>query len=162
MIAFVLTLIFATSGFIGGGGPGSPNVISSGSDWGFIGGGNANTISAGRLHSFIGGGQANTVDADRAVVVGGSGNIVTGANSAILGGTGNNDGGVPNMGLYGQGLTATPIPSVLGAFWANELVIPNIPMGNLVGGVPVPPPLYPPGSLWYYPDANLNNVVYVV
>ena len=61
---------------------------------------------------------------------------------------------------YGQ--HGANIPSGTGALWANELVVPDIPIGTLSGGVPVPPIGYPSGSLWYYPDVNGNNAVYVV
>ncbi|NDC42168.1 MAG: hypothetical protein EBZ77_11570 [Chitinophagia bacterium] len=67
------------------------------------------------------------------------------------------------MGMFGKGLTAATIPSGLGAFWANELVVPNIPVGFCPsGGSITPPGGYPSGSLWYYPDTTGNNVVYVI
>lgn len=59
--------------------------------------------------------------------------------------------------MYGTALAAANIPSGLGAFWANELVIPNIPIGT-GGGAPVG---YPPGSLYYLINAGLCQV-YVV
>ena len=65
--------------------------------------------------------------------------------------------------MFANGLTATVAPSAMGpglpsAFWVDELVVANIPMGG-VG--PTPPLFLPPGALWYFPDALGNKVVYV-
>lgn len=145
-----------------------------------IGGGRANTIEGpfsgifsgeknqvfpDATHNFIGGGHCNLIEAACNVIGGGCANCTTGAYSAILGGSGNCDNGEPLTGIYGTGIVAAnipPIPFGTGAFWVNEIVVRDIPMGILSGSTPAPPPGYPTGSLWYYPDANLNKVVYVV
>jgi len=76
--------------------------------------------------------------------------------SAILGGQGNNDNGFTYTGMYGVGLNGANIPSGTGAFWANELVIPDIPVTT------GPPPVgYPLGSLYYVVIGGLKQVFVV-
>jgi hypothetical protein len=86
-------------------------------------------------------------------------NKLTAASSVVLGGSNNSDGGQANMAIYGNGITASSIFGGLGAVWAHELVLVNIPMGNIGA---TPPFGYPLGSLYYFPDGAGNNVVYVV
>ena len=68
--------------------------------------------------------------ATHAVIGGGSGNKVSGSCSAILGGVNNCDNGHPFTGIFGNGIVAAPFTgSFVGqsAFWANAMVVPNIP-----------------------------------
>ena len=106
-----------------------------------------NIVGSGATHAVIGNG--------------GSGNKVSGSCSTILGGVNNCDNGHAFTGIFGNSISAAIIPGGNGAFWVNELVVPNIPIGTLVAGIPAPPP-YPTWSLWYYPDVNGNKVVYAV
>ena len=171
-------------------GGGCLNCIPQG-QYNVLGGGDNNTISNPTpgtnepLYSVIVGGQLNCIDTDvlndtvfatiggghnnyiapgayNTAILGGDSNSLTGSCSAILGGANNNDNGFAYTGMYGVGLGGANIPSGTGALWANELVVPDIPMGTLSGGIPVPPGGYPSRALWFYPDANGNNVVYVV
>jgi hypothetical protein len=168
-------------GFVGNG---ESNYVCPGSNWAtvvngqfnticgsnsFIGSGDNNRIGGaiadpGADFSFIGSGQNNNIQPNtcHGAIFSGDSNVVSGNCSAILGGQNNNDNGNPYTGIYGTGISAAAIPSGTGAFWANELVVPNIPTGFLTLGIPTPPAGYPVGSLWYFPDANGNKVVYVV
>ena len=140
-----------------------------GAEYGFIGSGQNNCIDTGAAMStatpfgVIGGGQNNTIcaGATHSAIVGGQNNCALGQCSVILGGSNNNDGGFPHTAVFGNGISATLVPGP-SSFWVDELVVPNIPIGFLTGIVPTPPVGYPTGSLWYYPDVNGNNVVYVV
>jgi len=118
------TLPSATRNFIGSG---DSNI--TGGESNSVTGGLGNAIAASAMHSHIGGGHGNTV---------------SGKCSAILGGQNSTDSGQPLTGIFGSGIVATPIPGGLGAFWANELVIPNIPLS-----AGPPPPGYPLGALYY-------------
>ncbi len=139
----------AANSFIGGGGNNCIDDAGSTTGWATIGGGAGNCIFPGTNHSSI---------------FGGSGNFVSGSCSAILGGANNSDGGFPNTAVFGNTLVATQDPATMGfagipsAFWVDDLVAANIPMG--APGPSAPPG--PPGMLWYYPDALGNKVVYVV
>jgi hypothetical protein len=124
---------------------GQQQLIASAADYSAILGGQQNTIATGFQHSAIAGGCGNTINANCASILGGCGNTV------------NND----YTAVFGVGITTTLVPGP-SSIWADELVIPNIPIGILFGGIPTPPIGYPTGSLWYYPDTNGNNVVYVV
>ena len=120
-------------------------------DFSFIGGGQNNLISsvgASSHYGAIGGGQNNVIHpgALHASIFGGNANQVSGSNSAILGGSGNNDNGIPFTGMYGNGLVASvPVLGAPSAFWADTLVIPNIPLittGPAYAALPI-------GALYY-------------
>jgi hypothetical protein len=135
------------------------NVAMGNALYNTIGNGVCNTITN-TNHSFIGSGYKNQITGNCSFISSGANNTVSGAYSSILGGSGNNDNGYPYTGIFGNGITV-PVGGVPGpsSFWVNELVAPSMPIG-LPG--PTQPPGYPTGSLWYYPDAFGNNVVYVV
>ena len=136
-------------------GAGFENCILAGGDDSSIMSGAINKLSG--VRSFIGSGDYNTLSSRGSSIVGGNGNTVSGDYSAILGGQGNNDNGFTYTGMYGVGLNGANIPSGTGAFWANELVIPDIPAGT-GGGAPFG---YPLGSLYYLVVGGLKQV-YVV
>ena len=116
----------------------------------FIGGGSNNTIdSSGSPTSFatIGGGQNNYIapGTNHASIFGGNGNQLSGNCSAILGGSGNNDNGVPNTGMYANGLTVPfAVPGAPSAFWVDQLVMSNI----VVDTTGVIWPTLPTGTLY--------------
>ena len=126
-----------------------------------IGGGNAHKINTGSQYAFIGGGNAHSLTGNASAIVGGDTNTTGGNCSVILGGYGNSDGGNDFTAVFGNGITASAIPSGNGAMWVNQLVATDLQIGILsTGGVINPPTLYPSGSLFYYPDAAGNKVVY--
>ena len=115
--------------------------------YGVIGGGQCNCICFGTNHSSISSGHSNCVADSCSSILGGAGNIIP--------------AGIPFTGMFANGLTATVSPATMlvpSAFWVDELVVANIPMG---GAGPSAPPTLPVGGLWYYPDALGNKVVYV-
>ncbi len=126
-------------------GSGEELLVDTNAHFSAIVSGQTNTVSGGYMHSFIGGGVGNTVNGSCSAVLGGQNNVV------------NND----LTAVFGSGIATTTVPGP-SSMWVDELVLPNIPVGSLSGGIPIPPFGYPTGSLWYYPDANGNNVVYVV
>ncbi len=144
------------------------SVGGSGARANVIGGGDTNVIDdtgTATSYGLIGGGQGNTVAAgtNHSGIFGGNGNTVSGSCSVVLGGLNNSDGGYPNTAVFGNTLVATQDPATMGpglpsAFWVDNLVAANIP----IGGAGPTAPLGPPGMLWYYPDALGNKVVYVV
>jgi hypothetical protein len=73
-----------------------------------------------------------------------------------LGGSGNNDNGNPFTGIFGTGISATPIPGGAGGLWVNELVAPSMPV--TLGS---PPAGYPVGSLYYVIVGGLKQVFVV-
>jgi hypothetical protein len=121
-------VIFADSSFIGGG---DSNcilpTIAAPSCHNFIGVGLNNLICAGACNSSILNGKNNCVSGNYASIFGGQNNTVTGNCSAILGGSGNNDNGVPNTGMYANGLTVPfAVPGAPSAFWVDQLFMSNI------------------------------------
>ena len=146
---------------------GSCSVITGGykhqvnSDFAFVGGGCLNQVNSD--FAVVGGGYFNQANGLNSFVGAGDTNLVTGNCSAILGGFNNDDGGNDYTGIFGTGITASPIPSGTGAFWVNELILNSIPAGTAGGGGVIMPPIgYPSGSIFYFPDAFGNKVVYVI
>jgi len=143
--------------------------LSFGEGWGeaFIGGGQNNCIadSASLLtyYGVIGGGESNCIfpGTNHASIFSGNGNTVAGSCSVVLGGLNNGDGGFPNTAVFGNTLVASVDPATMGvpsAFWTDELIVPNMPIGT---AGPTAPAVLPTGGLWYYPDASGNCVVYI-
>ena len=112
-------------------------------------GGRINRIHAGVDASSIAGGWGNTINpgGSCSFIAGGLNNVVAGAYSSILGGSGNNDNGLPYTGMFGCNLNAVTRGC---AFWANELIVPDMPDQSVAAGLPS-------GALYY---CNTTNVVY--